>query len=283
MAVVEAFPRSGSDASDKSQDEYIYTVTGADTQDEVAAQLNAELPATVGILKRSSYDYVELGGGRWTAKVRYVSKDHPERKDNNNQPSHPAAPVRLGTPGKWSRANQLGNVRVNVSLDTASYPPGAPSFNGLIELDSQGSAKGADRLAMAKEWVFEKCIAFGAYTQAWLQSIDDLDLTTNASTFFWMPENSALFLGMTLTPEEEAVRAVLRFGTGKNETGLEIGGISGVDKFAHDHLWAYYKREPDANVLASKVKAIYVETLYPEGDWSAIETFVGMDAVGGPS
>jgi hypothetical protein len=284
MAVWEKVGRTGADATDKSQDEYIFEVTEADTQDEVASQLNAALPATVGILKRTSYGYKEMKPGRWEATVRYVTSDHPERKDNNNQPSQPAAPVRLNTPAKWSRACQLSTVRVNISLGGNAYPATQPHFNGLIEVDSNNVAKGTDRFAMAKEWQLEKCIAYGSFTTAWLDAIDALDLSLNQGTFYWMEARSALFLGATLVPEEASMRVILRFLHGKNETSLSIAGISVTSKGAHDYLWAYYQDEiVDDKHYIPRAKAIFVDKLYPDAAWSALETFIGIDAVGGPS
>lgn len=284
----ETVDRVGEDSGDKSEDEYIWIVHGAATQTDCAIELVSATPATIGLLKRNSAKYKELSPGKWRATVRYVSDNHPERKESNNQPSQPVAPVRIGTPGKWSRSCQLGNTRVNVAHFENRFPSTAIDRKGLIEWDQTSGAKGTDKFAMAKEWVFEKCIAYGDYDEAWLEGIDACDLTVNQDDFFWMKGYSALFLGANLIPEEACERVVMRFLVGKNEDNITVAGITGVYKGAHEYLWAHYKPLPVADGTGKKlitgvIDSIYVDELYPAADWEALENFVGSDAIGGPT
>jgi hypothetical protein len=56
----------------------------------------------------------------------------------------------------------------------------------------------------------------------------------------------------------------------KNVTGKKIGDISGIAKRGHEYLWVRYEDAVESNVLMKKPKAVYVNRVYKDSDFSAL-------------
>ena len=56
----------------------------------------------------------------------------------------------------------------------------------------------------------------------------------------------------------------------KNVNGETIGDITGVNKKGHEYLWVRYEDAVESNAILKKPKAVYVNKVYPDGDFSKI-------------
>jgi hypothetical protein len=62
------------------------------------------------------------------------------------------------------------------------------------------------------------------------------------------------------------------FSSLPNATGLSVGSIGGISKKGHEYMWVRYERAEigSLKVLGQKPKAVYVEKVYKDGDFSAL-------------
>jgi hypothetical protein len=49
-----------------------------------------------------------------------------------------------------------------------------------------------------------------------------------------------------------------------------MGDITGIDKKGWEYLWVRYQDAEDADVLVKQPAAVYVEQVYPYGDFSLL-------------
>jgi hypothetical protein len=58
-------------------------------------------------------------------------------------------------------------------------------------------------------------------------------------------------------------------------TNQTVGSITGISKKGHEYLWVRYEDSIDSNALLKKPKAVYVNSVYRESDFSALGIGVG--------
>ena len=98
--------------------------------------------------------------------------------------------------------------------------------------------------------------------------------TVNDDTFFGRPAGEVLFLGAQgKTGIKTDPVFNFHFGRLPNITGLTIGDITGIAKKGHQYLWVEFRPgDKDEYSYRTPIEPIgvYVETVYPEGDFSLL-------------
>jgi hypothetical protein len=96
----------------------------------------------------------------------------------------------------------------------------------------------------------------------------------NDTEFRGRAAGEVLFLGATGAKRGRGDWEItFRFAASPNATGIAIGDITGIAKNGWDYLWVLYEEQEDstAKALVKYPKAVYVEEVYPEGDFDALE------------
>jgi hypothetical protein len=113
-------------------------------------------------------------------------------------------------------------------------------------------------------------------TDAYIRGVSGVTGTTNSGVFRGFQAGEVLFVGCSGSQEwdDEKGRGPwslsFRFVASKNVTGETIGDIGGVNKKGHEYVWVRYEDAVDSNVLLKKPKAVYVNKVYREEDFSAL-------------
>src|SRR5690606_18604713 len=101
--------------------------------------------------------------------------------------------------------------------------------------------------------------------------------SVNNTPFKSFAAGEVLFLGASgSTRENEDGDTVweitFSFAASPNVTGLTVGDITGIEKRGWDYLWVRYADAVDgeAHVLVKKPVAVYVEQVYPFGNFGAL-------------
>lgn len=166
-----------------------------------------------------------------------------------------------------------GQVRATTSLATTSYPTSgrtAPDFKHAVEVKG-GQPEGVDITIPALRLVFTYKWPKGVITINDAKFIAGLTGRTNNGDWYGFKQGELLFLGATgeidlVTPTE----IQYNFAASSNRD-ISIGSwITGISKRGHQHLWVYFEDVEDttAKKLVQRPLAAYVETMYPEADFS---------------
>jgi hypothetical protein len=100
--------------------------------------------------------------------------------------------------------------------------------------------------------------------------------TTNSAAFRGFEAGEVLFVGCSGNQEWDDQKGrgpwslSYRFVASKNITGDTIGSITGIAKKGHEYLWVRYEDAVDSSSLIKKPKAVYVNKVYKESNFSSL-------------
>ena len=162
----------------------------------------------------------------------------------------------------------------NQSLKTvAKVPNDAPDFGGAIEVDNEGNVNGVDVTMPVLNFTETHTMAGSRVSTSYKKTVAALTGTVNKSGFRGFSAGEVLFLGASGTKRSKKQNApweiTFRFAVSPNQTGLEVGKLKVSSKRGWDYLWVRYAdkvAENKKNVIKEPV-AVYVEQVYPEGDF----------------
>jgi hypothetical protein len=212
-------------------------------------------------LMAESYSVSFLGDNAWQLTINY-SKDGAE---DGSQPLKRARS--FDTTG--------GTQHMTQAYAETKFGQGAPDQQKAIGVDSNG-VNGVDVVVPQLQWQESYDVPNAFVTDAYIRGVSGVTGTTNSGTFRGFEAGEVLFVGCSGSQEwdDEKGRGPwslsFRFVASKNVTGETIGGISGVNKKGHEYLWVRYEDAVDSNVLLKKPKAVYVNKVYREGNFSAL-------------
>lgn len=150
-----------------------------------------------------------------------------------------------------------------------------PDFHGCINVREDGEVGGVDLPAqgsMVFSETWHKAVA--DVTQTYIRNLMSLYLCVNSSTFRNFAAGECLFLGASgqLLPTGDLWAIDYRFGISINETGLAVGGITGIDKKGWDYLWTYFEPDEDdaAKYVVRRPRAVYVEQVHEKKSFAPL-------------
>jgi hypothetical protein len=169
-----------------------------------------------------------------------------------------------------------GTQHITQSIATkGSYAPeGKTAANHLGAIGvTKDSVEGVDITVPAYAWSETYSILAVNVTAAYRATIAALTGAVNDNTFRTLAAGSVLFLGASGSVRGgENWEITYRFASIPNQTGLTVGGVTGIAKLGWDYLWVQYEDYSDdtAHDLGKKVKAVYVEQVYRAGSFSTL-------------
>ena len=168
-----------------------------------------------------------------------------------------------------------GTQHITQSLVTQGrYGPSASTaLAGAIGFDGQ-NVNGVDITVPVYQFSETQFFIPSYVTQAYKLGLMSTTGTVNQAPFRGFNAGEVLFLGASGTRKGLAVadpwEISFKFAAQENQDALTVGGISGISKRGWDYLWVQYGADvdPTAKVLIKKPIAVYVEKVYPDGDFS---------------
>ena len=167
-----------------------------------------------------------------------------------------------------------GTKHINQSLKTdGRYPNTAADFAGAIGVDNEGNVNGVDVTMPVLNFTETHTLNGGRVTTSYKKTLAALTGTVNKSSFRGFSAGDVLFLGASGTKRTKKASApweiTYRFAVSPNQAGLQVGDIKVTRKYGWDYLWVRYAdkvAEGGKNVVKKPV-GVYVEMVYPEGDF----------------
>jgi hypothetical protein len=235
----------------------LYVVDGTEDDAAVRAIVEATIPALYAGLVFQNYRIAHQGGGLWEVSVRYGKKEPKEPGESS-----------------FSFDTGGGTTHITQSLQTvASYAPDdeeAPDFKGAIGVNND-SVEGTDITIPVYNFKETHYIPVALITPAYKATLFYLTGKVNAFPFKGFAPGEVLFMGVSGSQRgQEDWEITFSFAASPNATGLTMGEITDIDKKGWEYLWVRYQDAEDEDVLVKQPAAVYVEQVYPYGDFSLL-------------
>ncbi len=261
VTIEERYGRRRSDTSA----EKVYLITGADSVNTAYNELSVAADPTFGDLVLDDVEVEEIEGTeRYIGRAKY------------------AAVSLSGGSSVFGFDTTGGTQHITQSLETVSKTPAsAPDYKQAIGV-TEDSVEGVD--VSAPQFAFEKrkLIPHDNMTTAYIGNIYALTGSINAAPIsievdsgltLSFAAGELLFLGASGSRSSEGHWDLsFRFAASPNAVNLPIGDITVAAKRGWDYVWARYMTVKDetANAMVKRPVAAYVERVYREGDFTAL-------------
>ena len=221
---------------------------------------------TVSGMALSSIEVVErINGDTWKVKAVYEADEDGESPDSDTG-DEDASVFAFDTGG--------GTMHLNQSIKTdGKYPNDAPDFAGAIEVDNEGNVNGVDVTMPVLNFTETHTLSGSRVSTSYKKTLAALTGTVNRSGFRGFSSGEVLFLGASGTKRSKKASApweiTFRFAVSPNKAGFKVGDIQVSRKYGWDYLWVRYadKVAENRKNMVKKPVAVYVEQVYPEGDF----------------
>lgn len=244
---------------------FVFCAEGTDDPTAATAAVLAVVPTVFEglVLQRLTYD--EAGDLLFEITVPYG-------KAQKKQPRET---------GVVSREFQIGLESAHIVLSRGTidkYAPAgetAPEQHRKIGVQDDGTCEGVD--VQVPTYGFSVTIRpdNSAVTQAYRVLAGYLVGMVNLSEFEGYQPGEVLFAGAgggERNEDDSEIR--LDFLVRRNQTGITIGSITGIDKDGWDYLWVMYEKKEQTDGGTKRTirtpVAAYVEEIFPRGDLTAL-------------
>lgn len=255
------------------------TALQADADLRIRTTMSAyQYPGTNVVLTAESYSISYLGDDAWQVTINYEKEgaDDEEKED----------PLRrsrsFDTSGGQQHITQGLAVGAGEALDfEGRFPSTATNQSGAIGVDGDNVA-GVDIVVPALQWTETYDVPSQFVTSQYIKSVAALTGTVNNAAFRTFAAGEVLFTGCSGTQEWDEDRgdgpwnlsfkfvASPNVGNGETLAPLTIGSITGISKKGHDYLWVRYEPSVTGNALIKLPKAVYVNKVYRDGDFTGL-------------
>lgn len=223
-------------------------------------------------LRAEAYSVDYLGDEAWHVEIQYEKLG----ADDDNQAEPLKRSRSFDTSGGTQHMTQAYSVGSDNTLDFEyRFPSSATNMSGAIGMDDT-SVHGVDVVVPALNWTETYDVPSTYVTSAYIKSVAGLTGTVNNAAFRTFEAGEVLFLGASGSQEWDDQRGdgpwqlSFKFSASKNQTGITIGGITGVQKKGWHYLWVRYEPKVDSASLIQSPKAVYVNKVYQEGNFSGL-------------
>ena len=242
-----------------------YLVFGVSDESAALAAARPKVKTVSGMSLESIEVVERVSGDTWKVKAIYEVDDDGEQPDDTGEEEDTTV-FAFDTGG--------GTKHLNQSIKTdGKYPNDAPDFAGAIEVDNEGNVNGVDVTMPVLNFTETHTLAGSRVSTSYKKTLASLTGTVNRSGFRGFSAGEVLFLGASGTKRSKKSSApweiTYRFAVSPNQAGLQVGDIKVARKYGWDYLWVRYAdkvAEGGKNVVKKPV-GVYVEMVYPEGDF----------------
>jgi hypothetical protein len=249
-----------------------YKIFGTADDTVLHSAINAEVsangrywqyPGVPGVqLMAESYSVSYLGDEAWQLTINY------EKTGADDEATAPLKRARS--------FDTTGGTQHKTQAEAESrFGSNAPDQQKAIGVDSNG-VNGVDIVVPQLSWQESYDVPNSYVTSAWIRGVAGVTGTTNNAAFRGFEAGEVLFLGCSGSQEWDDQKGSgpwslsFRFAASKNVTGETIGDITGIAKKGHEYLWVRYEDAVSSGSLLKKPKAVYVNKVYKDSNFSAL-------------
>ena len=243
-----------------------YLVFNVEDESAALAAARPRVKTVTGMSLESIEVMERINATTWKVKAVYEVDEDGEQQDADDGGDEDTTVFAFDTGG--------GTKHINQSIKTdGKYPNDAPDFAGAIEVDNEGNVNGVDVTMPVLNFTETHTLAGSRVSTSYKKTLASLTGTVNRSGFRGFSAGEVLFLGASGTKRSKKSSApweiTYRFAVSTNKAGFKVGNIQVARKYGWDYLWVRYAdkvAEGGKNVVKKPV-AVYVEMVYPEGDF----------------
>ena len=258
VTVEEKWDSRETTLGEDSQVELRWVIGGTDDDVAAHAALLATSPVSYGGLIRQTSHIERIAEFGWEGTVRYGTTEPPETGDSS-----------------FSFDTGGGSQHITQTLQTVgSYAAAGtpPDFKGAIGVTAD-AVEGVDVTVPVYNFSETHYLDAALVTPAYKATLFYLTGTVNNGLFKGFAQGEVLFQGASGSKRgTEDWEISFKFAGSPNATGLTVGDITGIAKKGWEYLWVRYRDEEDttAKALVKRPVAVYVEQVYPYGDFSGL-------------
>jgi hypothetical protein len=251
-----------------------YKVFGTTNDVELHAAINAEIsngnygwqyPGVADAqLWAEQYSVEYLGDDAWQVQITY------EKKGAEPQTPDPMKRARsFDTTGGTQHKTQADSER---RYGVNNFPA---DMQKAIGVDDNG-VNGVDVVVPQLQWQEQYDVPNAYVTATYVRGLARVTGTTNNASFRGFEAGEVLFMGCSGSQEWDDQKGkgpwslTYRFVASPNVTNETIGTITGIEKKGHEYLWVRYESSVSSNELLKRPKAVYVNRVYKESDFSQL-------------
>ena len=243
-----------------------YFVFNVDDESKALSAVRSNHKAVTGMTLESVETVERINDTTWKVKAIYEVDEDGGGDDGATDDDEDTTVFAFDTGG--------GTKHINQSLKTdGRYPNTAPDFAGAIGVDNEGNVNGVDVTMPVLNFTETHTLNGGRVTTSYKKTLAALTGTVNSGSFRGFSRGEVLFLGASGTKRSKKASApweiTYRFAVSPNQAGLQVGDIKVTHKYGWDYLLVRYVdkvAEGGMNVVKKPV-GVYVEMVYPEGDF----------------
>jgi len=202
----------------------------------------------------------------WDVRITYGPPDQ------TSQPDEPQ--INFDTTGGSQHITQSIKTRHKIGATGAGAPPPIDNQGAIGVTDSGGTlnVEGVDITVPVYSWTETRVMPNDKVNQA---GIYGLTGKTNSGAWRGYAQGEVLFLGASGSRKDKnRWEVTYKFAASPNKTGITIPGttITIPDKRGWEYLWVRYvdAPSPDNKALSKKAICAYVEQVYEEGAFGAL-------------
>lgn len=258
VTVHEKWDSRETSISEDSTVDLRYVIRGTDDDATANSALLAASPVLYGGLVRQSAHTERIAEDAWEGSVRYGMLEPPETGDSS---------FSFDTGGGTQHVTQ---ALATVGAYSASGPP--PNFGGAIGV-TKDSVEGVDITVPVYNFSETHYIDAVFVTGDYKAALFSLTGTVNNAPFRGFNAGEVLFMGASGSKRgQDDWEIAYRFAASPNVSGLVVGSITGINKRGWEYLWVRYvdTEDTDAKTLVKRPQAVYVEQVYPYGNFAGL-------------
>jgi hypothetical protein len=235
-----------------------------------------QYPGTSVNLRAESYSVSYLGDEAWQVTIQYEKMG----ADDDTQKDPLKRSRSFDTSGGTQHITQCQAIGAGATLDFEKrFPSGATNMSGAIGVDDS-SVAGVDIVVPQLTWTENYDVPDNYVDAAYIKKVAGLTGTVNNAAFRTFAIGEVLFMGCSGSHEWDEEKghgpwslsfkfvASPNAGAGQTMPAITIGNISGITKNGHEYLWVRYESKVDSNALLQHPKAVYVNKVYREANFS---------------
>lgn len=173
---------------------------------------------------------------------------------------------------RWSSTQET--TRLTQSLSTVDFEPsGAPDYDGMIDVDSEGKARGIDVPVPKASFTVETRKSAASADSTYRKAVALMIGTVNSAAFRGWDAGELRLADVGMTQREDGAWDLsFTFEAQPNEEDVAIGDLTLAAVDGWDAVWRREVPEPDDanNDVKAKVDAVYVERVSPRTDFSVL-------------
>ena len=168
-----------------------------------------------------------------------------------------------------------GQQHVTQSLSTVGvYQENSPNMGGAIGYDGD-QVNGVDIITPAYTFTEQHTFSKTAVNDRFRRTLADLTGCVNNRKFRGFEAGEVLFKGaagsMMTIDGQTKWQLMFHFARSPNRHHFYVGDILVQEKIGWDYLWVLYGDRIDSNQLIKHPRSVYIERMYPFGNFSELE------------